>query len=262
MSQPNQNLQPFVDRLSSHSQLSDQESRALLELPTRASQARPNQDMVRLGEKTDHACFIVDGLAGRFGQNRNGARQITALHIPGDMADLHSVVLSNATSAFQALTTTTFLTIPHKALRDVAARSPAVAEAFWRECMIDAAILSQWVVNVGRRDSKTRIAHLLCEMALRYGAKAESRGSYAFPATQTHIADMTALTNVHVNRTLGVLRDAGLAQMHLQQVEILDWKQLQAVAEFDPDYLGTKGSALEPLRLLDRAAPLHPPSVH
>jgi len=178
------------------------------------------------------------------------------------MADLHSVVLSNATSAFQALTTTTFLTIPHKALRDVAARSPAVAEAFWRECMIDAAILSQWVVNVGRRDSKTRIAHLLCEMALRYGAKAESRGSYAFPATQTHIADMTALTNVHVNRTLGVLRDAGLAQMHLQQVEILDWKQLQVVAEFDPDSLGTKGSALEPLRLLDRAAPLHPPSVH
>jgi hypothetical protein len=30
----------------------------------------------------------VEGLVGRFGQNRDGSRQITCLHIPGDMADL------------------------------------------------------------------------------------------------------------------------------------------------------------------------------
>ena len=168
----------------------------------------------------------------------------------------------NATSALQALTTTTLLTIPHSALRDVATRFPAVAEAFWRECMIDAAILSQWVVNVGRRDSKTRIAHLFCEMAVRYGARSERRGSYAFPATQTHLADMTALTNVHVNRTIGVLRNAGLVQMHQGQVEILDWSRLRAVAEFDPEYLGAHAFAPEPLRLLDAAAPGYSPPGH
>ena len=47
---------------------------------------------MRLGEIVDTACFVFDGLVGRFGQTANGERQIIALHIPGDMADLHSVV--------------------------------------------------------------------------------------------------------------------------------------------------------------------------
>jgi CRP-like cAMP-binding protein len=109
----------------------------------------------------------VDGLVGRFDQNSLGARQITAFHIAGDMADLHSVVQPKATSALQALSTTTLLQVAHRDLRGIAARYPAIAEALWRDCIVDGAILAQWIVNVGRRDSKTRIAHLLCETAVR-----------------------------------------------------------------------------------------------
>jgi CRP-like cAMP-binding protein len=155
------------------------------------------------------------------------------------------------TSAIQALATTTVLRISHEELRKVAARFPAVAEAFWRDCMVDAAVLSQWVVNVGRRDAKTRMAHLLCEMAVQTGSDRTPQLNYPFPVTQSHLADMTGLTSVHVNRTVKALREEGLANVRGRVVQIFDWKGLKALGEFDADYLDADTTPDARRRLLD-----------
>ena len=95
--------------------------------------------------------MVVDGLVGRFGQDRDGVRQITCLYIPGDMADLPSVVSPKAGWALGALTSTTILHVPHADLRRLAAKHPGIAEAFWRDCVADGSLFSEWVVNVGWR---------------------------------------------------------------------------------------------------------------
>lgn len=221
----------------SRSLLSEDEQQAVLNLHGHAEQVQSNRDFVKLGEKLDHACLIVAGLVGRFDQNSNGNRQITALHIPGDMADLHSVVQPEATSALQALSTTTIVRIPHSEVRAAAATYPALAEALWRDCMVDASILSQWVVNVGRRDARGRIAHLLCEMAVRLGvAPAKGEIMFPFPVTQDQLADVTGLTAVHVNRTLQCLRRDNLADIR-HNARIYDWDALTEVGDFNADYL-------------------------
>lgn len=245
------NLQPFLDRLTSRSRLDTVEQSAILDLPAHAAQVQTNSDFVRLDQKVDHACIVVEGIVGRFGQTAEGARQITALHLPGDAPDLHSVVQPKARSALQALTTATILRVPHVALRALAARFPAVAEAFWRDCMVDAAILSQWVVNVGRRDARTRMAHLFCEITARHKAKLlDGKGSYRFPLTQIHLADATGLTAVHVNRTLKALRNEGLLDARNGSVRILDWPALAYLGEFDPEYLQADMQPEERLRIV------------
>lgn len=245
------NLQAFLDRLTTRSVLSEEEQQAILNLPTRAGQVEANRDFVRIGETVDHCCLIVEGLMGRFGQTDEGTRQITAIHVPGDVADLHSVVRPIGTSAIQALCTTTVLRISHGELRKVAARFPAVAEAFWRDCMVDAAVLSQWVVNVGRRDARSRVAHLLCEMAVRTGDDRTPSLTYSFPMTQIHLADATGITSVHVNRMLKTLREEGLVSVRARVVEILDWNRLAKLGEFDDDYLAADTTPGERRRLLD-----------
>lgn len=231
-------LQPFLDKLVSRSTLGAAERRAILDLPARPAQISTNRDFVRLGERTDHACFVVAGLVGRFGQNRHGGRQITAVHIPADMVDLHSVVAPDACSTLQALAVTTILRVPHGALRDAARRHPAIAEAFWRECVVDAAVLAEWVVNVGRRDARARLAHLLCEISCRTEGSGGKHGSVIpFPATQAHLADMTGLTPVHVNRMLQSLRKDGIVGLKARQIHLWDWDRLTEIGEFDADYL-------------------------
>jgi CRP-like cAMP-binding protein len=247
----NANLQSFLDRLTARSILNAEERQAVLDLPTYAGQVEANRDFVQLGETVDHCCLIVDGMMARFGQNSEGVRQITAIHLPGDVADLHSVVRPVGTSAIQALCTTTVLRISHANLRRVAARFPAVAEAFWRDCVVDAAVLSQWVVNVGRRDARTRIAHLMCEMAVRASDNRNPLLTYALPMTQSHLADATGLTNIHVNRTLMALRMERLVNVRSGAVQILDWSALVKLGEFDAGYLAADTKPNARLRLLE-----------
>lgn len=231
-------FQRFLTRLVSRSSLSRAEQGEILGLPGFPAQYETSRDFVRLGERVDHCCLVVEGLVGRFGQNQEGGRQITAVHVPGDMVDLHSVVMPEAASALQALSVTTVLRVPHGALRRAARASPAIAEAFWRECVVDAAVLSEWVVNVGRRDAQARIAHLLCELACRYDAVGTSdRFDFPFLATQTHLADMVGLTPVHVNRTLKDLREKGAVDLSRRVAQVLSWSRLVEIGDFDPTYL-------------------------
>lgn len=245
------NLQPFLDRLTCRSVLTDEEQQAVLNLPGHAQQVHSNRDFVPLGTRVDHASLVIAGIVGRFDQNGEGTRQITAMHIPGDMCDLHSVVQPMPTSALQSLSVATIMRVPHSAIRAAAARYPAVAEALWRDCMIDAAILSEWVVNVGRRDAQTRIAHLLCEMATRLRAT-RNGGDFVFdlPVTQTQLADATAMTAVHVNRTLQSLRADGLIEWHQRVIRIPQWDALVERAEFDPAYLQAQLRPEQRLRIV------------
>jgi CRP-like cAMP-binding protein len=228
----------FLQKLLSHSALNAEEQQAILGLPVRPFQVRANADIVRLGETVDHACLVFEGLVGRFEQTHEGQRQITSLHVPGDMVDLHSVVVPRSSSALQALSTTTVLRVPHAELRRLAETFPGIGRAFWRECSVDAAILSQWVANVGRRNAQARLAHLLCEMAiLMEAAGLGSRSCFRLEATQTHLADALGLTSVHVNRTLKGLKDTGVVSIEGRNVHIENWDALTRLGDFDAAYL-------------------------
>lgn len=250
MSSPELDLQRFLDRLMARSILTEQEQQAVMALPTRRVRYNASHDLVRLGEQVSHACFVAEGLVARFDQNAKADRQITSLYIAGDMASLLSVVQPTATSALMALSDATVLHVPHQGIREAMARHPALAEAFWRDCMVDAMIHAQWVVNVGRRNARSRIAHLLCEMGYRYGATRD--GSPAFfrlPMTQSHLADATGLTPVHVNRTLKALASDGVS-FRAKSVRVEDWDVLAEVGDFDSGYLQANIQPQERLRIV------------
>lgn len=231
-------LQLFANRLGSRSILTDEEECAILGLKGHVRQVAAHTDFVRPGEQVDHSCLVVDGLVGRFGQNRDGARQVTCLHIPGDMADLPSVVSPKSAWGLAALAPTTILRLPHMDLRRIAANYSGIAEAFWRDCVADGSIFSEWVVNVGRRDALARLAHLFCEMAIRSERAGQGdRRSFALPITQADLGDATGLTSVHVNRTLKQLRNRSVVTMRAGRVTVHDWDQLVMVGDFDDAFM-------------------------
>ncbi len=235
-------LSRFLERLLSRSVLSAEEQQAILGLTSHTHQIRPNSDIVSPGDTVDHACLVAHGLAGRFDQMADGRRQITCLYIRGDMCDLHSVVSPTAAWGIAALTTSTVLHVPHRELRQLAATYPAVAMAFWRDVTADASVLAKWVGNVGRRDARSRIAHLLCEMGLRMEeARLGTRTCFAFEVTQQQLSDATGMTAVHVNRTIQALRADGVIQTPGRMVHVEDWDRLAGIADFDPAYLMLEG---------------------
>ncbi|WP_030539700.1 Crp/Fnr family transcriptional regulator [Sphingobium sp. DC-2] len=231
-------FQLFLNKVQVRSPLSAEEQEAVLRLPARPRQIAAHGEIVRLGEQVSHSCLVASGLVSRFSQMEDGRRQHISFHIAGDMVDLYSLMLPAAPSALVALTATTIFEIPHTALSELAFRFPALAAAFWRECVIDGNIVAQWLVSAGRRDARGRLAHLLCEMAVRSAQIGKYvDGSFPFPITQEQISDALGLTSVHVNRSIKALREEGLIQTSRGMVTIIDWEALSFAGEFDPAYL-------------------------
>ena len=235
---PDKALERFLARLLRHSALAGREQAEILGLKYHSAQIRPRQDIVSPGQIIDHACLIGKGLAARSDQMRNGRRQTTALHIPGDMADLHSVVRPKARWSITALTATTVLYVPHVELLSLASTYPNIALAFWRDATIDSSIIAKWLVSVGQRAAKARVAHLFCEIGVRLeSADLGARDKFGLPMTQDQLADAVGITAVHLNRTLQVLRSTGLFNFTQGLVEIANWPAFAALAEFDSSYM-------------------------
>jgi CRP-like cAMP-binding protein len=231
-------LLALTERLDARIPLDHHERELLLDLPVATVHIRANRPISGDGAKSGHAYLVTEGLIGRVQHSRGGGRQITALYVPGEIACLEGMVRAERSSAVETLAATSLLLIPHDALRRAQQRHPEVGRALWSETLRHAAIGAEWLFNIGRRRSLSRTAHLLCELACRHGGPGQTpRTQFALAARQSHLADMLALTPVHFNRTLKVLREERLVSLEDRELSIHDWPRLARLAEFDPAYL-------------------------
>ena len=194
--------------------------------------------IVREGEHATECSVILQGMAFRQKLLRDGARQIISFHIPTEFVDLQNGLLAIADHSVQSLNRAVVAAIPRSAVIELADARPAIRMAMWTDKLIDSSVFREWVVNVGRRDSRARIAHLLCELVVRLRRVDEGNGDmFDFPVTQEQLADATGLTSVHTNRTLQSLRRDGLIQLTGKSLSVLDWDRLCEVGDFDELYL-------------------------
>ncbi|MEI9928524.1 MAG: Crp/Fnr family transcriptional regulator [Sphingomonas sp.] len=231
-------LNPFVKKLRFWLPLDDDNKEAILALPHSVREMQPGQMMVWEGERPTHSCVLLSGYAYRQKSAGNGGRQILSIHMQGDPVDLHNSLLGRADHNVQALTQVRAAFIPVGAIRALWLSHPAAAMAMWYDTLVDGSVFREWTLNIGRRDARTRLAHLLCEFAVRLEAAGLGDHShYELPMTQEQLADATGLTSVHVNRTLMKLEADGLILRTKRSVRINDWEQLALAGDFDPAYL-------------------------
>ncbi|HXH14834.1 MAG TPA: Crp/Fnr family transcriptional regulator [Sphingomonas sp.] len=194
--------------------------------------------MLREGQRPTRCAFIVEGLAYRQKLTPNGEREIVSILMPGEFVDLQNLFLDESDHDIQALTRLTLAEVPIPALRLFVEACPAAAQALWVDALVEASIHREWLLNIGRRNARTRLAHLLCEFSVRF--KTSTLGNemaYELPMTQEQLGDALGLTPVHVNRVLKSLELDGLIARKKRKVSVTDWPRLRDAAEFNERYL-------------------------
>lgn len=235
---------PFLRKLETFGPLPDQDKRVLEQAMGRTRRVGAGRALVREGDRPTECQLILQGFAYRHRTLEGGQRQIISFEIPGDLCDLHGLLLGKADHAVATLTPCTVATLPHEVLADWLEARPAVARALWRGTLVDAAVSQAWLLNIGRRTARGRIAHMLCEVLRRLQAVGlAGNGGGTLPIPPAEIADALGLSIVHVNRTLRHLHGEGLISADDEQVTIDDLPGLQAAGEFDPAYLFLGGDA-------------------
>ncbi len=240
-------LDPLLHKLEMWHPLNDAEREAIRELPHVVREIDAHQYLIWDGDKPQNTCLILSGFAIRHKLAGNGNRQIMSIHMKGDLIDLQNSLLGVADHNVQMLTDGTLALIPVEAVLEIAFRLPAVGMGMWYETLVEGSIFREWILNVGRRDAFTAVAHLLCEFALRMQvAEIGKATSYELPFTQEQLADAVGLTSVHVNRTLMKLETEGYIRRSKRTITIDDWPRLAKVADFEPRYLHIDRAALPP----------------
>ena len=232
-------LEPMARKLEYRGDFDAADRAAILALPHTIKPMENNYYIVRERDLATHSCVMLSGFSVRHKVVGGGRRQILAIHMRGEMVDLQNSLLGKADHSVQMLTQGEVAMIPRDAIVRLAFERPAVGKAMWIDTLVEGSIAREWVANVGRRDARTRIAHLLCEFSLRlqHAGLAEETG-YALPMTQEQDGDATGLTSVHVNRSIKSLEKDGIIErISPRAITIGNWKNLAAAGDFDSDYL-------------------------
>jgi CRP-like cAMP-binding protein len=228
---------PLVDKLESIFSLTDEERGAIHGLPFEVREAKPGEALFKEGDQPSSCGLVLHGIVCRFKILDEGRRQIMMFHTRGDIPNLESLHIPVMDHNVGALCPSIIAFVPLSVLRSLTTEFPRIAAAFWRDTLIDAAVLRTWLVNIGCKSAYARIAHLLCELIVRARVVGLGREGFDHLPTQEEIGDALGLSNVHVNRTMRQLREDGLIVTQGPRLTVLDWAKLQAAGEFDPGYL-------------------------
>ena len=225
-------------KLRKNTALDEADIAAIAALPIHVKQLAAHAPIVIEGDRPAQCCLVTAGFAVRSKTTDGGKRQILSVHIPGDIPDLQSLYLPVMDHDLKTLSACTLGMIPHEALHALIRARPAVAEALWRETLIDAAIFREWIVNVARRPANRRLAHFILETRRRLQLVGLARdGQFELPMTQADLADTLGLTPVHINRVMKTLRRDGVLEFRKFVVTLGDAEGLMALGDFDDLYL-------------------------
>jgi len=221
------------------------EKAVLLDAISQVRTHGPHEDLAREGNPTACVNVVLSGFACRQKMLPDGRRQIIGFLLPGDICDVRVFLLRRMDHSITAISSVKVGILTRDAALELTEKYPRLTRALWWATMVEESIAREWLINVGQRTALERLSHLLCEIYTRLHAVGLSDdNSCELPLTQSELADTLALSTVHVNRTLRELRHAQLISIRGKSLVIHDFKALQAVAMFDPNYLHLDGEKL------------------
>lgn len=229
---------PLTRKLSSFTDFSNDDARRLNDLCKKTDNYVAGSDLIAEGERPNSVFFLLEGWACRYKFLPDGTRQIMAYLIPGDLCDIHIFILKKMDHSIGLLSNAKAAAISKTDMLEILDSHPRIAQALLWATLVDEAVLREWIVNMGRRDAFSRVAHLFCEMWFRMrqvGLVDADR--FDLPLTQEQLGDTVGLTKVHVNRVLQRMRREALISLSGRTLVIHDVMRLRQVAEFDSTYL-------------------------
>lgn len=230
----------FIRKLRARHNVSKEEESALRSANWISRRFDRLDTMVRSGTQMTHSILLLSGFAFRCKYTADGVRQIVENNIAGDFVDLHGFLLGRLEHDIIAASRCEIATVAHSELKRITDQSPRLARMLWFQTLVDAAIHREWMLVLGKKRSRARVAQLFCEMHARLKLVGLTTGGhFPLPFNQQEMADVTGMTSVHLNRCLKELREGGLATFRAGQVEIHDMPGLVQEAQFDPTYLHT-----------------------
>lgn len=184
---------------------------------------RRRQIIRREGELVDGFFFLHRGWVASSSLLDDGGRQITKVHLAGEMMGTPSIAVVKAADTLIALTPAVVSRIPLSALGRLFRDMPRLAGVLFLHAQMERIALADRMASVGHSGAESRLAALFLHLRDRQRLTDPTVGNeYRLPLTQEDMADMLGLTAVHVNRTIRALEQRGVIARKNRWLQLID----------------------------------------
>jgi CRP/FNR family transcriptional regulator, anaerobic regulatory protein len=191
---------------------------------------RANRSVVKRGDVNRYLYILCCGWAFRLFRLFDGQRQILNFLLPGDLFSAAAVFADRLSFTVDALTDVQISRFDRAEVVAQLGANPGILTKLSESCVTEQNAADELVTVLGRRTAEARIAYLFLRLATRIASGNVIREQrYSFALRQQHIADITGLTPVHVNRVLGAFRERGLIEVSRGVFKVLDPVELERV---------------------------------
>jgi CRP-like cAMP-binding protein len=179
---------------------------------------------------------MLAGFACRHTHLREGKRPVSGLLLPGDVFGLRSLLSQRHDHDVSTLAAVQAVFLSKDTLCRWSEQLPRLVDALWRIRLRQSQREEHWIVNVSQGNAVGRVARILRELYLRlHPVGLTHPDCCATPITQGDLADMVALTPVHVNRTLTRLSQTGIATFRHNMLVVHNFTALTNIAGVHSD---------------------------
>lgn len=235
--QMNKGHYALINAIEAHGKLLSDDRNAIMTIRLKARSFLSGDFIGREGRPDSKCAILIEGFAVRQKTTRLGDRQIVSLHGPGDALTLQNAFLGFPDYDVRSVGDCVVSFVETSVIQTLAAERPAVARSFLVGAFTEASIAREWMLNIGRRSARTRLAHFLCEYLDRISLRMHpADGKYELQLTQEQIADATGMTAVHANRMLKGLQTDKLIEQLGRFLTVRDMTALKEAGEYGDSY--------------------------
>jgi len=196
------------------------------------------QTIVWSGDPMDFVGSVVSGIATLTQTMEDGRRQMVGLLLPSDFVGRPG---RNA-AAYDVVATTNLVMccFRRKPFEDMMVRTPHIAQRLLEMTLDELDAAREWMLVLGRKTAREKIASLLAIIARRDVALNMARGSgrivFDLPLTREAMADYLGLTLETVSRQISALKKEGVIELEgKRHVTVPDFDRLLDEAGDDSD---------------------------
>jgi CRP/FNR family transcriptional regulator, anaerobic regulatory protein len=196
----------------------------ITDLETNARAVPVGSYVYRQGDVCPACCIVLNGWIALSVLLDDGSCQILDFAFPGAVLGFQSGPQAPIYHSAQCLSAVRVYIFPRRKLDAILEANPRLAFLLCRQIRADEARAHDHLINLALRSSRERIARFLLETYVRLRRRLPSQPgeTVLLPLNQGHIGQTLGLTNVHVCRTLHILREQKIVRFANHRLEIID----------------------------------------
>ena len=232
----------LIRRLRSVTEVTDAIVGALSALRFEYADYVHGETLYQLGATPDHFLIVAAGSVCRYKVSATGAQAVLSFELAGDIVNMENLALVTSDCGARAIGDVRIAQVDRRALETLIDAHEELDAILRRYILVRAATLEEWLLNVGRRPSRERLAHVLTEIILRaavVGIPWHDVGPLIPDADD--LANATGQATVQITRAYRDLLTEGAIDVDRGRPTILDVGRLRSLGRFDAKYLHLAG---------------------